>query len=240
MRSSDRGGRTSADDFVERLKSLVTAQIVGSQQLLTRFSNFVQEASKAVSAQPAGQRLDAQALLLRWLDFNLASYAVVANNGLALLNGLLSAAESTLIPKPAPVPAASSAPRIELRLAGRHGERATSGFMLENHFDSPLAVTFECGDLVPRTGSPLPASLVTFEPAKPVIQPHGNAVVNVGVLLTSDFIVGETYTTAVRLYGLEAREVSLSVTVLPSADSGEPVGLAPETGKSAKKQRTRT
>jgi len=228
----------SPDEFVERLKRLVAAQIAGSNQLLTRFGDFAREASKAVGGNPTGERASAQTLLSRWLDFNLASYSVVTTNSLALLNDLLGAAESTLIPRRASSPS-SPASRVELRLSGRHGERASSGFVLENHYDRPLEITFQAGDLVPQTGPSLPASHVSFEQRKLVISPHGQAVVQVAVSITPDFAVGQTYTTSIRLLGFEAKEVGLSVAVLPAADGQEPSGPTPKRSQSAKKRRAR-
>ncbi len=241
MASRGSSGRTSPDEFVERLKELVAANVAGSTQLVTRFSDFVREASQAVGTRPGGERTDAEALLSRWLDFNLASYSVVSAQGLALLNGLLSAAESTLIPKapPAPVAKATPAARVELRLSGRHGERATTGFVIENHFDRPLAVTFESKDLVPTVGASLPASLVSFEPTTLVLEPRGQGVVQAAVTITEDFTVGQTYTTTIRLLGFEAKEVGLSVTVLPPADAAAPSGPSSNPRKSAKKRRSR-
>jgi hypothetical protein len=222
MVSTGRSGRISADEFLARLKELVAANVAGNTQLATRLRDFIQEVLKAVGTDPAGERTDAEALLSRWLDFNLASYSVVSNNALSLLNGLLSAAESTLIPKAAaarPFPA----PRVELRLSGRHGERATSSFVLENFFDRPVAVTFEAADLVPDTGPPLPGSLVSLEPAPLVIPPRGQAVAQAAVSITPDFLVGQTYITTIRLLGFEAKEVGLSVTVLHPPHAHEPL-----------------
>lgn len=234
-------GRTSPDEFVERLKELVAANVAGSTQLVTRFSDVVREVSRAVDTGRAGERTGAEALLSRWLDFNLASYSVVSAQGLALLNGLLSAAESTLIPKATPKAdgRATPAPRVELRMSGRHAERATTGFVVENHFDRPLAVTFEATDLVPKTGASLPASLVSFEPTTLMLEPRGQGVVQAAVTITAAFEVGQTYTTTIRLLGFEAKEVGLAITVLPPADAAVPSTPSPKSRKAAKKRRPR-
>ena len=168
MTSKDRSEGTSPDEFVERLKVLVAENIAGTRQLVTRLGSIVREADQAVSAGRAGERTDTKALLFRWLDFNLASYSVVNIHGLALLNGLLSAAQRTLIPETtvARESRPPAAPRVDLRLSGRDGDRATTGFVIENQFDQPLSVTFESSPLVPTTGPPLPASLVSFEPPR--------------------------------------------------------------------------
>lgn len=240
MTSKGPSGRTSPDEFVERLKGLVATNLAENTQLVIRFSDFVREALQAVGTR-GGERSDPEALLSRWLDFNLASYSVVSGQSLRLLNGLLSAAENTFVPKAPPAPDAgvTPSPRVELRLSGRHGERATTGFVVENHFDRSLAVTFESADLVPTAGASLAASLVSFEPTTLVIAPRGQGVVQVAVTITTDLVVGQTYTTTIRLLGFEAKEVGLSVTVLPSADAAAPSGPSPKRRKSAKKRRSR-
>ncbi len=241
MVARDPSGRKSPEEFVEELKELVAANVAGNAQLVTRFNDFIRDAAKAVGAGRAGEPANAAALLSRWLDFNLASYSVVSTHGLALLNGLLSAAENALLPKAPSAPGArpTPEPRVELRLEGRPGDRVTSAFLVENHFDRPLDVTFEAGDLIPATGPSLPASLTAFEPATLAIAPRGQAVVQVVVTITRDFVVGQTYVTTIRLLGLHAKEVGLSVTVRPPANAAEPSGPPPTESKSADKRRAR-
>jgi hypothetical protein len=237
----DSTGRTSLDEFVKRLRELVADNVAGSTQLMTRFNEFVREASQAASTGRAGDRTDAQAILSRLLDFHLASYQVVSAQSLAVLNGLLSAAESTLLPKAAPAPdvRATPAPRAELKLSGRPGERPTTGFVIENHFDRAASVTFESTELIPTTGPALPSSVVSFEPATLVIAPRRQVVVQAAVAITTDFVVGQTYTTTIRLRGFEAKEVGLSVTVLPPAEAASPPSPSPKPPKPAKKRRSR-
>jgi hypothetical protein len=232
----------SPEEFVRQLKELVAANVAGNAQLVTRFNEFIRDAAKAVGTGGAGEPRDAGALLTRWLDFNLAAYSVVSTNGLRLLNGLVSAAESTLIPKSPPPPEArrTPEPRVELQLSGRPGERVTSGFVVENHFDNPLAVTVECGELVPATGRSLPASLVTFERATLVIAPREKEVIRAAVAITSDFVVGQTYTTTIRLLGFQGKEVALSITVLPPAEAAKPSARAPRRIKRGEKRRPRS
>jgi hypothetical protein len=230
-------GQKSLEEFGEQLKQLVAANLAGNAQLVTRLTNFIKDAATAVRADRPNEATDAAGLLSRWLEFNLKSYSVVSTHGLALLNELLSAAESALLAK-AP-PAAESIPkpqsRVELRLSGRPGERVTSGFAVENHFDHPLAITFECADLTPASGQSLPAALVEFEPANLMIPPHGEAVAQVAVVITRDFVVGQTYTTTIRLLGFDKKEVGLSITILPPVEipnSSPPL-------KQAKRKKTR-
>jgi hypothetical protein len=241
MVARDPSGPKSPEEFVEQLKELVAANVAGNAQLVARFNDLIRDAAKAVGAARGGEPANAAALLSRWLDFNLASYSVVSTHGLALLNGLLSAAEDALLPK---VPSAAEArptpePRVELRLEGRPGERVTSAFLVENHFDRPLDVTFEAGDLIPASGTSLAASLIAFEPTTLAIAPRGQAVVQVAVTITGDFVVGQTYITTIRLLGLHAKEVGLSVTVRPPANAAEPSGPPPTQARSTDRRRAR-
>jgi hypothetical protein len=223
MAATDASGRKSPEEFVEQMKELVAANVAGNAQLLTRLTAFLQEAAK--SAGPGSREpINGAALLSRWLDFNLASYSVVSSHRLAIMSGLLTAAEAALLPRGSSGAAARAgvATRIDLRLEGRPGDRLTSAFMVENHFDHPLEVSLESSDLVPGTGAALPASLLAFEPATLAIGPRAQAVVQVVVTLTRDFSVGQTYHTVIRLVGLHAKEVGLSITVRPPASSGGP------------------
>jgi hypothetical protein len=233
MVSTGRSNRTSPGEFIERLKHLIANNVAESERLLTRVRGLAREANQTVSTGRTGERPNAEALLSRWLDFNLASYSVVSTQSLALLNGLLSAAQSTLIPNAASAPdaRATATPRVELRLSGRHGERATTGFVIENQFDHPLDVRFESAALVSTTtGSELPASLVSFEPTTLVIAPRGQGVVQVAVMITADFMTGQTYRTTIRPLGFEAKELGLSLIVLPPTKDAVPLGPSPEKG----------
>src|SRR6188472_4138738 len=114
MTSRGPAGRTSPDEFVDAFKQLIAANVAGTTQLLTRLSEFVREASPTVGTE----QTDAGVLLSRWLDFNLASYSVVSAQSLALLNGLISAAESTLLPRAPSEAHPDTPPRVELPLSG--------------------------------------------------------------------------------------------------------------------------
>jgi hypothetical protein len=235
--SSASSGQKSLEEFSEQLKQLVSANLAGNAQLATRLSNFIKDAAAAVRADRLREAPDAAGLLSRWLEFNLKSYSVVSTHSLALVNELLSAAESALLAK-APS-AAESAPkpqsRVELRLSGRPGERVTSGFAVENHFNHPLAITFECAELKSASGQSLPAARVEFEPANLTIPPRGEAVAQVAVPITRDFVVGQTYKTTIHLLGFDKKEVGLSITILAPAEMPNP----PPPRKEANRKKTR-
>jgi hypothetical protein len=219
MLGKDPTGRTSPEDFAGRLKELVAANLDGNARLVSRFGDIVRDAARQARAgrgSPASR--EPGALLSRWLEFNLAAYSAITTHGLALVDGLLSAAEQALAPKSPAAGPGPAARRVELRLEGRPGERVTSGFAVENHFDRPLEVAFEAGDLVPLVGPPLPGSLVGFEPAALTLAPRSQAAVQVAVTITREFVAGQTYATTIRLLGFQAKEIGLSLTVHPPAE----------------------
>jgi hypothetical protein len=212
---NDASGQTSPEVLAERMKQLLATTVAGNARLLSRFNAVVRDAQTGLGTGPSGQSPDATVLLSRWLDFNLASYSVVTTNGLALLTGLLSATEEALLPRhPEPSGPSRPARQVELRLEGRPGDRITSAFAVENHFDRAVEVAFDSGELIPSVGKSLPGSLVTFEPGELAIAPRGEAVVHAVVTITPEFVIGRTYTTTIRLSGSQAKEIGFSLIIL--------------------------
>jgi hypothetical protein len=233
MVSTGRSPRKTADEVIEQLREVFATNAAGNAQLAARFNEFVRDISKEIGR---GERADPSELFSRWLDFNLASYAVLNRQGLALLDGLLTAARSTLIPPAISVPIATQAPRAELRLSGPSGQQVRTGFVIENYFDRPLDIAFACSDLSPGAGPSLPRSLVAFEPATLMIPPRGQAVGQVAVNLTDDFVVGETYIGTIQLQGFEGKELGISVVVLPAADAADPPNPAVAQSRPARRR----
>jgi hypothetical protein len=209
--------RTSPDEFLQRLKELVSNHAEGNTQLLLRFGDFLKQASASVSSTGKGERASVEQLLSRWLDFNLEVYSIVSTQGLALLNEILNLAQSTLLAQPAPGAGARppTTQRVELKLSGHPGERATTSFVIENQFNHRLPVTFESTALTPGNGPTLPASLLHFDPAILIIDPRGQGIARIAVPITDDFIVGQTYTAIIRPLGFDAKEIALSLVILP-------------------------
>ena len=87
----------TADDVIDQLKDILAANVSGNAQLVAHFNDLVRDISKEMGS---GRRPEPSELLSRWLDFNLASYSVVTKQSVALLDGLLEVARSTLIPSP--------------------------------------------------------------------------------------------------------------------------------------------
>jgi hypothetical protein len=224
--------RKSPEVLIDELKSVLTANAAGNIELAGRLNALVKEATAAVQASKQRPPSDSSELLSRVLDFQLAAYAVVTEHSLAILNGLITSAEETLLDETepaapggrpgsqrdnahgsllsAPGPSEASGP---MRLAGRRNEALTCPFLVENQYDRGLDVSFEADPLVPKNGSPLPGSLISFEPAMLVLPPHGQAVAEARVKLTSDFTVGETYSTALHVLGFQCPPVQLEITV---------------------------
>ncbi|MGH7499352.1 MAG: hypothetical protein ACREL3_10930 [Gemmatimonadales bacterium] len=233
-------GRRSTEAFVEELKKVAATSLAGNAQLAARLNNLIRKSVRA-SGGGASQPLDPSTLLSRWLDFNLASYSIVTNHSVSFLNSLLGAAEEALLPGPLPDADTGSKPepRVELRLEGRPGDRVSSGFLVENHFDRPLDVAFESDDLSPGRGAPLPSTLIEFEPPRVTIPPRGQNVVQAAVAITPDFVVGQTYATTIRLLGFNSKELGLSLTVLPGDKGATPSAQPRKKTRPAGKRRHR-
>ena len=230
MAITDSGSSDLPADQFQRLRQLAADNVAGNTRLLSRLNDLLRDAALAAGRGTGAAEGDRSALLSRWLDFNLDSYAVVSRHSLALADELISVAESALRTKAPPTTDARPEPpsRPELRLSARPGERATSGFVVENNFERPFAVTAECDELRTGKGAALPASLVHFDPPSLEIPARGEAIIRAAVSITPEFVVGETYTTTIRLLGLPAREVGLSVTVLAASEPADPVGKPAE------------
>ena len=201
----------TADDVIDQLKDILAANVSGNAQLVAHFNDLVRDISKEMGS---GRRPDPSELLSRWLDFNLASYSVVTKQSVALLDGLLEVARSTLIPSPPATRVEADEQRVELRLSGRPGEKVATAFMIENLFDRQLEVSFECDDLQTDAGQSLSRSHVLFEPATLTIPAHEQAAGQVAVKIDKAFATDATYRTTIRLLGFPAKELGLSVSVL--------------------------
>jgi len=224
--------RKSPGAFVDQLKSVLSASAAGSIELAGRLNALVKEAALALNASKDRPPPDSSELLSRMLDFQLAAYAVVTEHSLAILNGLITSAEQTLLdasesaaavaqqaPQPQGTQASSRIARRPteatgiVQVVGRQDETLTCPFLVENQYDRGLDVSFEADPLVPGKGPPLPASLISFEPARLVLPPRGQAVARAHIRLIRDFTAGETYSTAVHVLGFRCPPVQVAITV---------------------------
>lgn len=212
-------------ELVEELKALVAAHVAGSVELAARLNALVRK----VASDPPAPAGDGGAVVSRLADLGIASYAELSKHTLALLGGLVGVAERALAPD-AGEPSGASRPKdapADLQLSAAAGERATSSFLVENSYDQAVDVSFRADALVSAGHPDLPGTLVTFEPARLSILPRGSAVATAVVDVGSDFVLGATYTSTVRLLGFEGRALRLSLAVAPAAARPAPARARP-------------
>ena len=85
--------KKAAPSFIKEFKSLVAKNIRGNMQLVSRVNELVKNAGKSMGHDRKKNDGKQSALLIRLLDFNLASYEILSSCTLDMLNGLVSAAE---------------------------------------------------------------------------------------------------------------------------------------------------
>ncbi len=221
MTTEGPANKNAADSYFKELKLLIEKNVAENAKLVGRINELLKDAYKAAGS---GRIIDPSAQpdqLRRWLDFNIASYNVMSAHTFAMINGLISAAESALFGKEAAstVTESKDGARDEIQLKGRPGERIEAPFLVKNQFDNPLDISFEAGDLIPISGATISASNIKFKPAALKLNPEEQKVVYVIVTITDDFLVGQTYNSNIRVLGFQAKEISLDITVLPPLDA---------------------
>jgi hypothetical protein len=219
--------KQAAPSFVKEFKSLVAKNIRGNMQLVSRVNELVKNAGKSMGPDRKKDDGKQSALLIRLLDFNLASYEILSSYTLDMLNGLVSAAEISLFGKDAATAKAAS-PKVcgEIQVGGRQGERLKAPFIVENQYSAPLDISFEAGELISSVTPSLPSSHIAFEPATLTLDPRKKAVVIALIDISKAFVVGQTYTSTIRVLGFQGKEVRLVLTVLPPTETA---GKARET-----------
>lgn len=212
----------TAESFIEELKTLVTRNMEANAQIASRVSTLVQQASRG------GLPTDANELFSRWLDFNLASASLLSAHSMQVMEGVVTAAERSLLGRVPPprngVPEPETPPPVDVHVEGRAGETVRAPFLIANEYDRPLEVTFEATALQGASGAVIAADGVTFEPPALTLG-RGERVVQAAVAIPKGSAVGETFRGAIRMRGYQARTIALAVTVVASgggsADSGE-------------------
>jgi len=239
MPAPESAEKKAAPSFIKEFTSLVTKNIRGNMQLVSRVNELVKNAGKSLGPNRKKNDGKQSALLVRLLDFNLASYEILSSYTLDMLNGLVSAAEISLFGKDTATAEAAS-PKVcgEIQVGGRQGERLKAPFIVENQYNAPLDISFEAGELITSVAPSLPSSHIAFEPATLTLDPQKKAVVIALIDISKAFVVGQTYTSTIRVLGFQGKEVRLVLTILPPAKTA---GLARETKhkKQTKTARTR-
>ena len=238
MSAPERTERKAAPSFIKEFKSLVAKNVRGNMQLVSRVNELVKNAGKSLGPNRKKNDGKQSALLIRFLDFNLASYEILSSCTLDMLNGLVSAAEHSLFGEDtATAEAASPKACGEIKVEVRQGERLKAPFLVENQYNAPLEISFEAGELIAAVAPSLPSSHIAFEPATLTLDPKKKAVVMALVDVSKSFVVGQTYTSTIRVLGFPGKEVRLALTIHPPT---ELAGLAREAKPRNQTQATRT
>ena len=149
MPAPESAEKKAAPSFIKEFKSLMAKNMRGNMQLVSRVNELVKNAGKSLGPNRKKNDGKQSALLIRFLDFNLASYEILSSCTLDMLNGLVSAAEHSLFGKDTATPEAAS-PKVcgEIHVEVRQGERLKAPFFVENQYSAPLDISFEASELI--------------------------------------------------------------------------------------------
>jgi hypothetical protein len=208
--------RKSPEALIDDLKTIVAANVAGNMELLARVGTLLSHAGQVISALPLGRPPDGSAIVTRGIDLTLASTAIVSEHTLAMLNDLVSVAERTLaaLPQSSATHDEPPEPQTPVRLEGRRGERVAGQFAVDNQYDCPVQVSFGLGALTAAQAPPIPAARIALDPVSLVIGPQASQIVDVTIDITEEFVVGQTYTTTVRVVGFRAPDILVHLAVL--------------------------
>ncbi len=207
------------DELIAELKGTLARSFAGNVEIVARVRDLVRElaADAPVAVRDPQRRRE---LVARWLAFNVVSLRALTDSSLDTMNAIVSAAETTLLrtQPSAASPTTSSDPpavadAVDIVLQGRRGDRLSAPFLLENHYDRTLDVTFDVEPFRAPGRPELPADLVALDPAQVAIPAKGQTVVHAAVDLGDSFSLGVTYATVIRLVGYDAKSMRLSVRV---------------------------
>jgi hypothetical protein len=215
--------KKAALSLIEEFKSLMETSIRGNMQLISRVNELVKTAGKSLGPDRKKNDGTQSSPLIRILGFSLASYSVLSACALEMLNGLVSAAEHSLLGKDTATPEAAS-PQVcgEIHVETRQGERLKAPFLVENQYSTPLDISFEASDLIASAAPALPSSHIAFEPAALVLGPQEKAVIIALIDISKAFVAGQTYTSTIRVLGFQGKEVRLVLTILPPTETARP------------------
>lgn len=216
MTTSESTDKRTAPAFVNEFKALVEQNIRANMDLVSRVNELLKNAGQCLGSRGQKSEGKQSALLMRLLDFNLASYEILSSGTLKMLNGLVSAAEAALLGKKTAM-AGDPSPKAcgEIQVEVRQGERLKAPFVVENQHKTPLDISFEAGALIAGDAPPLPSSHIAFEPASLTLDPQKKAIVFALIDVSSSFLAGKTYTSTIRVLGFQGQEVRLAIAILP-------------------------
>lgn len=230
----------ATEELIAELKDVLAKSFAGNVEVAARVRDLVRglAADAPAAVRDPGVRRE---LVARWLAFNVESFRALTDSSLATMNAIVTAAETTLLrtQPAATVPGGSTGPAavadaVDLVVQGRRGERLSAPFLLENHYDRSLDVTFAVEPFHAVGRPDVPAALLSFEPAQIAIPAKGQTIAHAVVDLGGAFDAGVTYGTVIRLVGYDARSMRLSVRV------DEPPAAAATTPRPPRRKRARS
>jgi len=255
--SSDgtRSETRAPEAIIDDLKSVIARSISGNVEVAGRLRALVQAMVNDPPSASAALH-DPRSGVSKWLDFNVTTLRVLTEHALGALNGIVTEAELSLLGDrrnappsvrsngTAPVETSGAGPAtpsaVEIILRGAHGERASSPFLVENHYDRAVDVTFE------RIGfgderRQIPASALQVEPARATLAARGQAIVYLAVTIDDSFEAGTSYFGAIRMVGFDARPVRVRLDVAErAAEPSRPPSAAPVTQRRKRAPRRAT
>ncbi len=248
-RPDDSSPSKAAEAIIDDLKSVIARSISGNLEVAGRVRSLVQALVNTPPSPPA--TLNPRENVSKLLDFNVASLRVLTEHVLGAINEIVDQAETSLLgerrPRPAAAPnggavaappAAGAGQAIEIVMSGAIGDRASSPFLIENHYDRDVDVTFEI--VAPGAGATpkIPSGALQVEPSRASLPARGQAIVYATVEISESFKPGSSYHGAIRILGFESRPIRVRLDVLAAAPKQTaPKPAAPAGRATAKKAR---
>lgn len=231
--AAKRQSQKTPEDFVNEIKAVLSANVAKSIQLMTRANDVIKNTVQTVSS--VGQAsMDKSEVLKRCLNFNVATYSVISDHVLSMFDKLITVAEGAVI---GDTPGKGSAEKLmDISIVGQQGEKCSAAFLIQNHYDHAIDVSFEATPLVAEGTAPLPSSHVTFDPSPTTLERGEQKSIIVTANITEMCVPEKTYWAKVYVLGYESKELILSVEVLPRATS-KPRAKRAKTRSVKKKQK---
>lgn len=214
--AAKRQSQKTPEEFVNEIKAVVSANVSKSIQLMTRANDLIKNTVQTVSS-PGRPSMDKSEVLERWLNFNVATYSVISDHALSMFDKLITVAEGAIV---GDIPEKGSAEkRVDINIAGQQGEKCSAVFLIQNHYDHAIDISFEATPLVAEGTAPLPSSHVTFDPSSTTLERGEQKTIKVTANITEMCIPEKIYWAKVYVLGYESKELILSIEVLPRAAS---------------------
>ena len=200
------------EEFADEIKKILSANVSKSIHLMTRANNLLKDTVESIASSNK-EPVDKSELLNRWLNFNVATYTVINDHTISLLEKLITIAEGSIIGKTQETTAEEK--NIDINITGHQGEKQSTFFLIKNHYDNPLDISFEASPLIAEGTQLLPNRYITFDPSTTTLKEREEKTIKVIVDINEDFIPGKTYITNIHVIGYETKELILSIEVLP-------------------------